>query len=99
MSSVEDEDYKYPTSIELNQNYPNPFNPVTTISFFVPFDQQVSLTVYNSLGQKVIDLYEGVAKAGMNVRDFNASNLSSGVYIYQLRSKNQILSKKLVLLK
>lgn len=99
VSSVEDEKHFYPTSIELNQNYPNPFNPVTTITYFVPFDQQVSLTVYNSLGQKVIDLFDGVAKAGLNVRDFNASNLSSGVYIYQLRSKNQILSKKLVLLK
>ncbi|MFH0735016.1 MAG: phospholipase D-like domain-containing protein [bacterium] len=99
VSSVEDKGYQYPNSIELNQNYPNPFNPVTTISFFVPFEQKMSLFIYNSIGQKVTELFNGSAKAGLNVFDFNASNLSSGVYIYQLRSENKIISKKLVLLK
>lgn len=88
-----------PTDITLNQNYPNPFNPVTTISFFLPERMNVELSVYNMLGEKVAEIYSGERQAGTNFIDFKADNLSSGVYIYNLKTPNGIYSKKLTLLK
>jgi phosphatidylserine/phosphatidylglycerophosphate/cardiolipin synthase-like enzyme len=99
ISSVNDNNYVYPNSIELKQNYPNPFNPITTITFFNPIEQDVKLYVYNLLGEKVKILFDGIAKAGLNVIDFKADNLSSGIYIYQLETKQGMLNKKCVLLK
>lgn len=98
VSSVKMKNY-YPNRIELYQNYPNPFNPITTITFFMPNAGYVSLSVYNLLGQKVKDIFTGRTTKGLNVFDFNGENLASGVYIYLLKTKNNIYSKKLILLK
>lgn len=83
----------------LFQNYPNPFNPVTTIRFEVPKAQHIELSIYNILGEKVKTLFDGEAKPGIMAIDFKAGNLSSGIYIYRLRTDNYEASKKLMLLK
>lgn len=84
---------------ELYQNYPNPFNPVTTITFSVPIDKYVTLSLFNTLGQKVRVLFEGEAKAGKTVIDFKANELPSGVYYYQIKSGELQTSKKMILMK
>ena len=89
----------YPTEVELHQNYPNPFNPITTITFFLPEKMDINLAVYNTLGQKAREIYSGVRGAGLNVFDFDAGNLSSGIYIYTLSGNGFSLSRKLVVLK
>ncbi len=99
ISDVEDKGNFYPKTIDLKQNYPNPFNPITTISFFIPNEQNISLSIYNILGEKLETLFEGNAKSGLNVIDFNAEKLSSGIYIYRLETKYGTFSKKCVLLK
>lgn len=74
-----------PQNYALLQNFPNPFNPSTTINYQLPEDDFVSLRVYNSLGQEVAELVNGVVSAGTHSVDFDASSLSSGIYYYTLR--------------
>jgi hypothetical protein len=88
-----------PKSFSLSQNYPNPFNPTTNINYDIPNNMFVNITVYNELGQKVITLVNKKQKAGKYVVSFNASNLSSGVYFYQLKTKDFVQIKKMILLK
>ncbi len=83
----------------LKQNYPNPFNPTTEIEFSLEKAGQTTLSVYNMLGQEVATLISGDMKAGVHKVAFDGSNLSSGVYIYKLVSGNQVVSKKMSLLK
>ncbi|MDZ7764160.1 MAG: T9SS type A sorting domain-containing protein [Melioribacteraceae bacterium] len=84
---------------ELSQNYPNPFNPSTTINYSVPTSGLVTLKVYNILGQEVKTLVNTVQNAGFHNVSFDASTLSSGVYIYRLSSGNFVNTKKMILLK
>jgi hypothetical protein len=88
-----------PTGFVLNQNYPNPFNPSTTISFTLPKAGNVSLKVYNALGQKVATLVNGYQRAQNYEVTFDAANLASGVYIYTLQTDNFSQSKKMLLVK
>jgi len=88
-----------PTAFELLQNYPNPFNPVTQIRFTMAHVDHVRLEVYNLLGQKVATLMDGFQRAGMHEISFDASQLTSGIYLCQLRTSNYFATKKLVLLK
>jgi hypothetical protein len=83
----------------LAQNYPNPFNPSTTISYSIKYDNHVSLKIYDILGNEVIVLVDKNKTAGKYTVEFDASALSSGVYVYQLRSGNFIDVKKMILLK
>jgi hypothetical protein len=87
------------SSFKLNQNYPNPFNPSTVISYTVPYQSKVTLKVYNILGSEVATLVNENKPAGSYNVTFDASRLSSGVYIYQLKAGNFISTKKLVFLK
>jgi len=87
------EDYK------LNQNFPNPFNPETIIRFSIPKNENVRLTVYDILGKKVVDIYNGFMPAGSYSTDFNASELPSGIYYYILKTDNITLSRKMMLVK
>ncbi|NWF88769.1 MAG: T9SS type A sorting domain-containing protein, partial [Ignavibacteriaceae bacterium] len=88
-----------PNSFELNQNYPNPFNPTTKIKYSVTTPSSVKLSVYNIIGQQVSVLVDDFKNAGTYELEFDASNLSSGVYIYRLVSNSNIISKKMTLLK
>ena len=82
----------------LNHNYPNPFNPSTTIEFEIPVKQSVTLRVINLLGQNLATLLTGVQEAGFFKISFNPGEygLSSGVYLYQLRAGNKVLTNKMV---
>ena len=87
-------------SIKLNQNYPNPFNPSTTISFNLPVTMEISLKVYDLLGREVATLINNEQyTAGLNNVTFDASNLASGMYIYELTSANLSITKKMSLIK
>ena len=88
-----------PTNFSLEQNYPNPFNPTTTISFGLPTKSNVSIKVFNSLGQMVDQLINGEYEAGYHSILFNASNLSSGIYYYRLETEGFSQIKKMALIK
>ena len=88
-----------PLSYKLNQNYPNPFNPTTTISFSIPVQEKVSLKVYNILGMEVSTLLNEVQPAGNYSIRFDAKNLPSGIYFYELSTCNFRNVKKMILLK
>ncbi len=88
-----------PSSFSLEQNYPNPFNPTTVIGFNVPKQSRITLTVYNIIGQKVATLINGQMNAGYHSVNFNAANLSSGIYFYRLEGDNISITKKMILTK
>lgn len=86
-------------SFKLENNYPNPFNPSTSIKFTLPEVSQVKLNVYNALGEMVAELINGQMNSGSHEIKFDASNLSSGIYIYTLESAGNKISKKMMLMK
>ncbi|REL38123.1 T9SS C-terminal target domain-containing protein [Rhodohalobacter sp. SW132] len=89
-----------PTTIELKQNYPNPFNPSTVIEYTLAQTQEVTLEVFDATGRKVATLVDNnVQQSGTHNVRFNASNLSSGIYFYQLTAGNQMLTGKMTLIK
>ncbi|MBK9097158.1 MAG: right-handed parallel beta-helix repeat-containing protein [bacterium] len=88
-----------PTKVSLEANYPNPFNPTTTIRYSIPQNNIVTLTVYDILGSEVATLVNEEQSAGSYEVSFNASHLSSGIYVYRLRSGSFVETKKMVLLK
>jgi hypothetical protein len=88
-----------PEKYELYQNYPNPFNPVTNIKFDLPGSSRVKLVIYNSIGQKVAELFNGELSAGTYKYSWDAGNFASGIYFYRIESDNFVATKKLVLLK
>ncbi|NUN10699.1 MAG: M28 family peptidase [Ignavibacteriaceae bacterium] len=83
----------------LEQNYPNPFNPVTTIGFTLPVSAEVELSLYDIQGSKVADIFRGSKEAGNHKIIFEASGLSSGVYIYKLSAGDKIQTRRMVILK
>ena len=87
------------TNYELAQNFPNAFNPNTTILYQVPQDGIVNLKIYDILGAEVTTLVNEQKKAGKHEVKFNASALSSGIYIYKLQAGDFVSSKKMILLK
>ena len=89
-----------PGEYSLQQNYPNPFNPSTTIRFNIPNTSNVTLKIYNINGQEIATLVNNeVVSAGIKEVDFNAVNLSSGIYFYTLKANDFTATKKMVLLK
>lgn len=90
---------EYPGDFYLSQNYPNPFNPSTIISYSIPKTSLVKLTVYDLLGKEVMNLINGNKPAGNYTVEFNANDLTSGVYYYRLEAENFISTKKMLLLK
>lgn len=93
-----DEKNGIPTEYALRQNHPNPFNPRTTIRYDLPADGRVQLTVYDILGKQVTVLVNEFKSVGYHNVEFNASDLSSGIYYYRLRCNGFVQTKKLVLL-
>ena len=88
-----------PVKFELSQNYPNPFNPTTKINFSIPQNSEVTLTVFNVLGQKVKTLVQGFMEAGKHTINFDASGFNSGIYLYKLEAGNFSEVRKMTLLK
>jgi hypothetical protein len=93
-----------PKNFSVSQNYPNPFNPTTTIEFDVPSKSQVSLTIYNVLGQKVKSLVNqemaaGTYKADWDGRSESGVAVSSGIYFYKFEAGSYVTTKKMVMLK
>ncbi len=88
-----------PEQFILFQNYPNPFNPRTTIEYYLPESQKITLKVFNSRGQLITTLFEGKQFKGRKSIVFNASLLASGIYFYQLQTEQGQLTKKMIFLK
>lgn len=99
LTKVDDFGEDIPNKYILFSNFPNPFNPTTTIRFALPKGEVVNLAVYSLLGQKVVQLLNEYKAKGYHSIEFNAKNLPSGTYIYQLKTSNFSETKKLVLLK
>ncbi|GIK61033.1 MAG: T9SS type A sorting domain-containing protein [Ignavibacteriota bacterium] len=99
ISEVKDEIDNAPNNFFLSHNYPNPFNPSTTLSFVIGHQSLVSLKIYDILGREITTLVNEEKPSGIYEIEFNATNLSSGIYFYQLQAGNFISTKKLVLLK
>ena len=98
------DDASLPEAFALHNNYPNPFNPVTNISFDIPEVAEVTLEIYNVMGQKVRTLAQGQHEPGRYKIQWNATNdygqaLSSGMYIYRIQAGDFVSVKKLVLMK
>ncbi|MBI2420053.1 MAG: T9SS type A sorting domain-containing protein [Ignavibacteriales bacterium] len=83
----------------LGQNYPNPFNPATNFTYTIPVDGNVSLKVYNTMGEEVAAVFDGFQHAGKWNATINGYGLSSGVYFYTLRAGNYSGSRKMLLVK
>lgn len=88
-----------PSIYSLEQNYPNPFNPATTIKYNIPTTANVSIKIFNSLGQEVQTLVNEIKSAGSYEVVFNASLLTSGVYFYRIQSGSFIETRKMILLR
>ncbi len=88
-----------PTTFALEQNYPNPFNPSTTINYSIPVAGNYQLKVYNIIGEEMATLLNGETNAGMYSVHFDASGLSSGIYLYRLIGNNVNIVRKMILMK
>jgi len=88
-----------PSEFVLYQNYPNPFNPLTTIRYEIPQTGFVTIRVYDILGREVAALVNEEKPAGSYEVIFNASQLSSGVYFYRIKTEEFVQTKKLILMK
>jgi hypothetical protein len=98
-SKVVNVDFNSPTDFKLNQNYPNPFNPSTTISFSIPRAANVSLTVFNQIGEKIDELVNRGLEAGSYDYTWDASKQSSGIYFYELKTNEFKSIRKMTLIK
>ncbi|MBN1479263.1 T9SS type A sorting domain-containing protein [candidate division KSB1 bacterium] len=99
MTGVESSPLQAPEEYELAQNFPNPFNPTTTIEFSLLKQAPVVLKVYDILGNEVAELVNEVKSAGFHSVPFDGAALSSGIYIYRLNNGEQVLTKKMMLVK
>jgi hypothetical protein len=93
-----------PIDFALGQNYPNPFNPNTSIIVAIPKTSQVSITIYNLLGQEVRTLFAGQIERGTKIlrwdgKDSNGNSLASGTYVYRMQAGSFVNAKKMILLK
>ncbi len=88
-----------PSKYELSQNYPNPFNPTTEINFSIPTNENVSIKVFNLLGEEVAQVINKELLAGSHKIQFDASKLSSGIYFYKMVSGKFVSVKKMILMK
>ena len=98
-SKIVEVDLSVPTRFDLAQNYPNPFNPTTSIKYSIAAKSMVELKIYNILGKEIAKLVSDIQDAGNYEVKFNAQNLSSGVYFYELNAGSFSAKKKMVLIK
>ena len=86
-------------SFRLYQNFPNPFNPSTTVQYELLRSGEVEMSLYNLLGQKVRTVFKGFQTTGLNKIEFQAQDLASGVYVYQIKTGGVAERRKFLLLK
>lgn len=98
-SNIIEVDLSTPIKFDLAQNYPNPFNPATSIKYSLAAKSKVELRIYNILGKEVAALVNNFQEAGNYEVQFDAKNLSSGVYFYELKAGNFTAKKKMMLIK
>lgn len=98
-SSPAEDDPEIAQEVSLEQNYPNPFNPATNIEFSIPETRDVTLTVYDMLGREVTTLVNDQMSAGTHTVTFDASNLSSGTYIYRLEAGGEQITRQMSFVK
>jgi len=92
-------DVTTPLTFSLSQNYPNPFNPTTKISYSIPFDSKVTISIYSITGEVVAELVNDFVAAGSYSVDFDGSDLASGMYIYKMTAGNFTQTNKMMLMK
>jgi len=97
-TEIESEDV-LPEEFSLYQNYPNPFNGISIIKYSIPYSSQVTLKIFNTLGQEIETLVNEEKSVGTYTLNWNASNLPSGVYVYRLQAGGFVQSRKMILLK
>ncbi len=90
---------RLPKPVVLYPNYPNPFSSITTIPYDLKEDSNVTLEIYTILGEKIVTLVDGYQEKGPHWVDFNADNLSSGIYLYKLKVNSYSVTEKLTLIK
>jgi hypothetical protein len=88
-----------PATFSLGQNYPNPFNPETTITYSIPENGQVKLSVYNCLGQQIATLIDEHLSAGTHNVRWASANLPAGIYFYTLKMKSYSATRRMILQK
>lgn len=88
-----------PKDYTLYQNYPNPFNPTTQIKYAIPHESRVVLKVFNTIGEEIATLVEGIKPAGYYSYQFDANKLNAGIYFYRLQAGSFVSMKKMVLIK
>ncbi len=93
------EDEEVPKEFALKQNYPNPFNPTTTIEYTLPAAADVTLKIFDVLGREVTTLVDSSQPSGRHEVTFRADGLASGLYFYQVEAEDQVLVKKMILMK
>jgi hypothetical protein len=99
VSAIGRAENQLPISYSLKQNYPNPFNPVTMINYQLPMINDVELSIYNLLGQKVATLVDERQQAGYHQVEWDASNFSSGIYYYRIEAGEFQDVKKMILIR
>ncbi|MDT3697739.1 MAG: T9SS type A sorting domain-containing protein [Ignavibacterium sp.] len=100
ISAIGEETFQQiPENFSLSQNYPNPFNPSTTIRFELPEEANVTLKIFNIIGEEVSTLVDTELKAGQHEYQFNANNLASGIYFYSISTGSFYQTKKMVLVR
>lgn len=98
-TSIDELGGEIPANVQLAQNFPNPFNPTTNIQFSLPQNAHATLEVFDMLGQTVSVLVNQTLSAGEHTATFDASSLSSGIYIYRLQVGGEVITRKLSLVK
>ncbi len=103
VTDVEIIENNIPKDFSLSHNYPNPFNPKTVISYQLPVSSDVTLKIYDVLGNEIVTLVDEYKSAGEYEVEFNTSSInhqpSSGIYFYQLKAREFVQTKKMVLIK
>lgn len=99
VTGIEDTEFQIPTKFSLMQNYPNPFNSHCVVKYSIPKTSQVSLKIFNTLGEEIETLVNEENSVGTYELNWNAANLPSGVYFYRLQAGSFVQTRKMILLK
>jgi len=98
-TDITDKEFALPKEFALSQNYPNPFNPTTMINYQLPMNNDVELSIYNLLGQKIVTLVSEKQRAGYHQEEWDASGFASGIYYYKIEAGEYQDVKKMILLR